>query len=328
MHDVKFGLFLPTADFDQARAVAERADTQGFYSVSLNDHFFGPGQPTQAPQLECFTTLSAIAAVTRNVRIVPAVVSMSFRNPALLAKMASTLDVISHGRFILGIGAGWLRDEYHAHDYPFPTNRQRLDQLAEGLKLIKAMWTQEEPTYHGPFFKIEKAYNHPRPVQHPHPPIMIGGSGRKLLEISAREADIANLAPPITRGRFDAEMMVKFDKPRLQRKVALLHELAVAAGRKPDAIEISGFSSITVSRDQSEADAAVAATVKAMGYPDEHAVRNSPSMLFGTPDQVRREIRSRVEDFGMTYFIVTGTRASVDLFVSDVMPEFVNKAGK
>jgi probable F420-dependent oxidoreductase len=324
MHDVKFGLFLPTADFDQARAVAERADTQGFYSVSLNDHFFGPGQPMQAPQLECFTTLSAIAAVTRNVRIVPAVVSMSFRNPALLAKMASTLDVISHGRFILGIGAGWLRDEYHAHDYPFPTNRQRLDQLAEGLKLIKAMWTQEEPTYHGPFFKIEKAYNHPRPVQHPHPPIMIGGSGRKLLEISAREADIANLAPPITRGRFDAEMMVKFDKPRLQRKVALLHELAAAAGRKPDAIEISGFSSITVSRDQSEIDAAVAATVKAMGYSDEHAVRNSPSMLFGTPDQVRREIRARIEEFGMTYFIITGTRASVDLFVSEVMPEFVH----
>ena len=323
MRDVKFGLFLPTGNFDQARTVAERADSQGFYSVSINDHFFAPGQPPQTPQLECFTTLSAIAAVTRNVRIAPAMAAMSFRNPALLAKMASTLDVISHGRFILGIGAGWLRDEYHAHDYAYPTNRQRLDQLAEGLRLIKAMWTQEAPTYHGPFFKVENAYNHPRPVQQPYPPIMIGGSGRKLLEITAREADIANLAPPITRGRLDAEMRVKFDKPRLQRKIALLRELATAAGRDPDAIEISGFCAITVTREQGEADAAVAATMKAGGFLNEEAVRNSPSMLFGTPDQMRREIRARIEEFGMTYFIVAGSRASVDLFVSDVMPEFV-----
>jgi probable F420-dependent oxidoreductase len=322
MRKIKFGIFLPTADFDQARAVAERADTQGFHSVSINDHFFAPGQPTEAPQLECFTTLSAIAAVTKRVRIAPAMAAMSFRNPALLAKMASTLDVISHGRFTLGVGAGWLRDEYHAHDYPYPTNRQRLDQLSEGLKLIKAMWTQEAPTYHGPFFKVEKAYNRPRPVQQPYPPIMIGGSGRKLLEISAREADIANLAPPLTRGRLDAEVMVKFDKPRLKQKVAMLHEFATAAGRSPDAIEISGFCAITVSRNQSDANTAVAATMKAMGYPSEDAVRNSPSMLFGTPDELKREIRSRIEEFGMTYFILAGVPASIDLFVSDVMPEF------
>jgi probable F420-dependent oxidoreductase len=322
MRKIKFGIFLPTADFDQARAVAERADTQGFHSVSINDHFFAPGQPTEAPQLECFTTLSAIAAVTKRVRIAPAMAAMSFRNPALLAKMASTLDVISHGRFTLGVGAGWLRDEYHAHDYPYPTNRQRLDQLSEGLKLIKAMWTQEAPTYHGPFFKVEKAYNHPRPVQQPYPPIMIGGSGRKLLEISAREADIANLAPPLTRGRLDAEVMVKFDKPRLKQKIAMLHEFANAAGRSPDAIEISGFCAITVSRSHSDSNAAVAATMKAMGYPSEDAVRNSPSMLFGTPDELKREIRSRIEEFGMTYFILAGVPASIDLFVSDVMPEF------
>ena len=173
--------------------MAERADAQGFYSVSINDHFFAPGQKPEAPQLECFTTLSAIAAVTKRVRIAPAMTAMSFRNPALLAKMASTLDVISNGRLTLGVGSGWMRDEYHAHDYPYPTNRQRLDQLKEAIKLIKAMWTMETPTYHGPFFKVEKAFNHPRPIQQPHPPIMVGGSGRKLLEISAAEADIANL---------------------------------------------------------------------------------------------------------------------------------------
>ena len=325
MREIKFGIFLPTGDFVQARAAAESAEAQGFHSVSINDHFFAPGQSLETPQLECFTTLSAIAAVTKRVRIAPAMAAMSFRNPALLAKMTSTLDVISGGRFTLGVGAGWMRDEYHAHDYPYPTNRQRLDQLAEGLKLIKTMWTQETPTYHGPFFKIEKAFNHPRPVQKPHPPIMIGGSGRKLLEISAREADIANLAPPLTRGRLEAAVMVNFDKPRLKEKIATLHEFAQAAGRATDAIEISGFCSLNLARDKSATDAVVAGTAKAMGYPSADAARNSPSMLFGTPDEVRRELRSRIEEFGMTYFIMAGAPAAIDLFASDVMPEFVQR---
>ena len=323
MRDTKFGVFLPTGDFEQARTAAERAEALGYYSVSLNDHFFAPGQQHDAPQLECFTTLSAIAALTKRVRIAPAMAAMSFRNPALLAKMASTLDVLSHGRLILGVGAGWMRDEYHAHDYPYPTNRQRLAQFAEALKLIKAMWTQETPTYHGPFFKIEKAYNRPRPVQQPHPPIMIGGGGRKLLEISAVEADIANFIAPITRGIFSAEAMVKFDKPRLKEKIALLNELAAAAGRAPGSIEISGFCSLTVLASQPESDAAAAATAKAMGFPNLEAVKQSPAMLLGTPAELKREIRSRVEEFGMTYFIMGGAPAALELFAREVMPEFV-----
>ncbi len=323
MREIKFGIFLPTGDFAQARAAAQRADELGFYSVSINDHFFAPGQKPDAPQLECFTTLSAIAALTSRVHIAPAMAAMSFRNPALLAKMASTLDVISNGRLIFGAGAGWMRDEYHAHDYPYPTNRQRLAQFAEALKLIKAMWTQEIPTYHGPFFKIEKAYNYPRPVQQPHPPIMIGGSGRKLLEISAVEADIANLAPPLTRGIFNAEVTIKFDKPRLRQKIVTLHELATAAGRSPAQIEISGFCSLTLSRNKSDTDAAVVSMARAMGFPDEDSVRNSPSMLIGTPEEVKREIRSRIEEFGMTYFIMAGAPSAIELFAGEVMPEFI-----
>jgi len=324
MREIKFGVFLPTGDFAAARATAERADALGFYSVSINDHFFAPMAAPETPQLECFTTLSAIAAVTKRVRIAPAMAAMSFRNPALLAKMTSTLDNISRGRFILGIGAGWMRDEYHAHDYPYPTNRQRLDQLAEGLKLIRSMWTAETPTYHGPFFKIEKAFNYPRPLQKPHPPIMIGGSGRKLLEISAREADIANFVAPLTRGRIEIPAMVKFDKARLKDKIALLRELARGAGRSPDAIEISSFVSLTLSRSKSEVDAAVAGTASAMGFTDEAAVRGSPSMLFGTPDELKREIRARIEEFGMTYYILAGAPETFELFAKEVMPEFVN----
>ncbi|HZP45568.1 MAG TPA: LLM class flavin-dependent oxidoreductase [Candidatus Binataceae bacterium] len=321
--EVKFGVFLPTSDFAQARAAAERAEALGFYSVSLNDHFFAPMAPAETPQLECFTTLSAIAALTRRVKIAPAMAAMSFRNPALLAKMTSTLDVISGGRFILGIGAGWMRDEYHAHDYPYPTNRQRLDQLAEGIKLIRTMWTAETPTYHGPFFKVEKAFNFPRPLQKPHPPIMVGGSGSRLLQITAREADIANLIAPITRDRISLQSMVRFDKARLKSKIAQLRDLAEAAGRPPDAIEISTFGSLTLSPHKSVIDDALAVTAKMMGFPDTATVRNSPAMLFGTPDEVKRELRSRIEELGITYFILSGSLEAFELFASQVMPEFV-----
>ena len=152
---------------------------------------------------------------------------------------------------------------------------------------------------------------------------MVGGSGRKLLEISAAEADIANLAPPLTRGRLDSDTMVKFDKPRLRQKIALLHEYAQAAGRAPETIEISGFCSLTLAREKSDVDKAVNGTMQAMKFPSTDAVRNSPSLLFGTPQEVRREIRSRIEEFGMTYFIMAGAPSAIDLFVSDVMPEFV-----
>jgi probable F420-dependent oxidoreductase len=328
MHEIKFGFFMPTGDFTKAKAAALWADTHGFYSVSINDHFFSPLGSPQTPQLECFTTLSAIAAVTKNVRLAPAMTAMSFRHPPMLAKMASTLDQISNGRLVLGLGSGWQRSEYDAHGYPYPSNLERIDQLADAVKLIKTMWTQEEPIYHGRYFSVDKAYNHPRPVQQPHPPIMIGGSGKKMLELVAAEAQIASLAPPIINGKDmiqDPAAAVKFDKADLKQRIAMLHRFAKAAGRDPQSIEIGGIAMVNVVRDKGQADTATKAIASAMGFPDEDAARNAPTLLIGTPEQVRRELRSRIEDFGMTYYIVFPSSAEArDLFVSEVMPEFVN----
>jgi probable F420-dependent oxidoreductase len=328
MQNIKFGLFLPTGDFPQALAAAKWADENGLYSVSINDHFFSPFGSGQVPQLECYSTLSAIAAVTSKVRLAPAVTAMSFRSPAMLAKITSTLDQISHGRLILGLGSGWQRSEYDAHGYPYPSNVERLDQLADGIKLIKAMWTEDEPTYHGRYFSIEKAYNHPRPVQKPHPPIMVGGSGKRLLQIAGAEAQIANLIPPIINGKDfvqDPAAAVKFDKADVKRRIAMLQGFAKDAGRAPDAIEISGIVLLSIARDKSAADAAIKTTATGMGFVSEEAARNSPVLLMGTPDEVRRELRSRIEDFGMTYYIVFPTsEESRDLLVKEIMPEFVS----
>src|SRR5215469_10658079 len=241
MREIKFNLTLPMTSLERVREYATLAEELGFYSVSLGDHLFvrvphmswGP----QVPHLECFMTLSAVAATTRRVRLAPLVAVVPFRNPALLAKMTSTIDQISGGRLIAGLGSGWFNDEFTAYGYGSGSDSERIERLAEAICVLKAMWTQEEPSYRGRYYTIDKAYNFPKPLQKPHPPIMIGGAGRKVLEIAAREADIVNLvssAPAANRGG-------RFDKAKLRRRLEMLREFARSAGRDPDSIEIAVF---------------------------------------------------------------------------------------
>jgi probable F420-dependent oxidoreductase len=326
MQTIKFSLFLPTGGFAEARAAAEWADAHGFDAVSINDHFFSPFGSAETPQVECFTILSALAAVTKRVRLMPTVAAMSFRPPPMLAKIASTLDQVSNGRLVLGLGAGWQRSEYDAHGYPYPSNLERLDRLREGIQLIKAMWTQEKPVYRGRYFSIDGACNNPRPVQRPHPPIMVGGSGSKLLPITAAEADIANLIPPIINGKDllkDPPAAVRFDKRDLKRRIDRLHGLIRKAGRDVGSVTIGGFVLVSLSRDKAAAAAALKATASSMGYPSEEAARVSPTLLIGTPEEVKRELRSRLEELGITYYVVFPTsHESSELLASDVMPAF------
>jgi alkanesulfonate monooxygenase SsuD/methylene tetrahydromethanopterin reductase-like flavin-dependent oxidoreductase (luciferase family) len=254
------------------------------------------------------------------------VVAMSFRNPALLAKTASTLDCISNGRLIMGLGSGWQRTEYEAHGYPYPSTAERLDQLEEGLNVLKAMWTQEEPAWEGRYFKIRNAYNHPRPVQKPYPPIMLGGSGKRLLQIAAKHADIALLTPPIYHDKDsvqDPASAVAFTKTVLKRRIGQLQTLVKDAGRDPDAIELASLVFVTIARDRSRADALVRENAARMGFPDAEAARNSPAQLLGTPEEVRRELRSRIDDFGLTFFTAAlFGQESYEIFVNEIMPEF------
>ncbi|HZO83465.1 MAG TPA: LLM class flavin-dependent oxidoreductase [Candidatus Binataceae bacterium] len=324
MAEVKFGVFLPTGDFAEMKRSALRAEAEGFYSVSTNDHFFTPFGSPETPQLECFTALTTIAALTSRIRLAPAVVNASFRTPPMLAKIASTLDHACNGRLTLGLGAGWKRDEYEAHNYRYPSNSERLDQLDETVAVLKAMWTQRAPSFRGRHFAIDHAYNNPRPLQKPHPPIMLGGSGSKLLKIAAAHADVINLIPPIFNGKDfinDPPAAIKFDMAELKRRIDMLHGFARAAGRDPRAIEVSGLSVGCLSRSAN--DPVLRATAQQIGFGDVEAARRAPVFLMGTPEQVRREIRTRLEQFGMTWHIIFFVNdESQRLFVKEVMPEF------
>ncbi len=136
MRPIKFNVGLPNGDFSNILTFAKRAEDLGYYSVSIDDHFFmrGPFSTVEQPHLECYSVLAALAAATRTIRLAPLVTAMSYRNPALLAKTIATVDNISGGRLIAGLGAGWFKEEYEAYNFPYPSNAERLEQLADGIK--------------------------------------------------------------------------------------------------------------------------------------------------------------------------------------------------
>lgn len=325
MSRVKFGMYLPQRDFQAAKEVALEAERQGFYSVSINDHFVPQIGPPDTPQMECFTTLAAIAAATSTIRVTPAVACASYRTPAMLAKITATLDHLSDGRLVLGLGAGWQRSEYESHGYEFPPPKERIERLAETIEILKAMWTEESPSFHGQHFSIENANSHPRPVQQPYIPLMLGGSSPRMLRLSAQHADIVNLIPPTSGGKDflkDREAVTGFTMQTLIEKIAQLRELTAQAGRDPLSIEIGGLAMTRIVEDRS--DPALAKLSERLGVPDVELARRSPTMLLGTPEQAIEELRYRIEEVGVTYIIIVPTsRETVELFVDKVMPEFV-----
>jgi F420-dependent oxidoreductase-like protein len=179
--------------------VAQRAERLGFESLWLFDHFHTTPDPTDAPVLEAYTTLAALAPLTDRVRLGQIVTCALYRNPALLAKMATTLDVVSGGRLEVGVGAGWKEEEFRAYGYEFPSLKVRQTRLKDTLEILTRMFEPGRASYQGETASIDGAINEPRPVQQPAPRIMVGGNGREVTwRLAARYADELNLdaSPP------------------------------------------------------------------------------------------------------------------------------------
>jgi F420-dependent oxidoreductase-like protein len=182
--------------FEHVVELATAAEDAAFESVWVMDHFWqlpplgGPDQPI----LEAYTMLGALAARTERVRLGTLVTGVTYRNPALLAKIVTTLDVISRGRAILGLGAAWYEEEHVGLGFDYPPARERLDRLEEALQICRAMFTEDAPTFAGKYYRIEGAKNLPRPVQPGGPPILVGGDGEKrTLRLVAQYADQCNI---------------------------------------------------------------------------------------------------------------------------------------
>lgn len=184
-------------EFDTLLAVVQAGEQAGLDSVLMADHFvFNDEQhpERESPVLECFVALGAIAASTSRIRIGQLVAGVPYRNPALLAKMCATLDVISHGRSLVGLGAAWHEQEFRAYGWPFPPLAQRMDMLEEAVQIVDRLLRQHPVSFSGHYYTLTNAFNDPLPVQKPRPPILIGGSGeRRTLRIVAQYADYCNV---------------------------------------------------------------------------------------------------------------------------------------
>lgn len=196
MAGVRFGLKLSqNAGIDELRTLWQVADDGGFDSCWVMDHFATLGPRDDGPIFETWTMLAAMAQVTTRTRIGCTVVGNTYRHPAVLAKMATTVDHLSGGRLEFGIGAGWAENEHTMLGLEFGTRGDRADRLEESLQVIRSLWTQPRTTFAGAHYRLSDAVSEPKPVQRPHPPIWVGGSGpRRTLRIAAEHADVWNAA--------------------------------------------------------------------------------------------------------------------------------------
>ncbi|MEM2455006.1 MAG: LLM class flavin-dependent oxidoreductase [Candidatus Bathyarchaeia archaeon] len=193
---MNFGVVLQgrtiTPSWDEIKEIALKAEELGFHSIWVSDHLMHPFPVPGKPEFYCheaWTLMSALAALTERIKLGFHVLIPAFRGPAILAKMAATLDIISKGRLIMSLGAGWFKREYEAFGIPWEEHDERINRLEEAILIIKALWTRETATFYGKYYCIKDAVMEPKPLQRPHPPIWVGGNSHKTMELSARLAD-------------------------------------------------------------------------------------------------------------------------------------------
>lgn len=237
----------PEALFEHVAEIARRAEEAGFDQVTVMDHFYqisGVG-PEEAPMLEAYSMLAGIAARTSRIRVGALVTGVTYRNPALLAKTVTTLDVISGGRAILGIGAAWNEAEHRGYGFDFPRVGERMDRLDEALTICRRMFTEDRPSFEGRFYRIEAALNHPRPIQAGGPPILVGGGGeQRTLRLVARHADYAHWFP--------------LGMDVLRHKTELLERYCAEIGRDPATITRTMAAPVLLVADEREGAARLA----------------------------------------------------------------------
>ncbi len=285
---LKFGLLVPqgwTMDlarikdpveaYETMTRVAQTADEVGFASAWLVDHFHTIPHPSQEVTFESWMSTAALARDTRNIRIGQMVTCNSYRHPALLAKMASTVDVLSHGRLNFGIGAGWYEHEYRAYGYEYPDAPERLRHLREAVQVILAMWTQEEAHFEGNYYRVRGAINQPKGVQKPHIPLLIGGDGEKVtLKLVAQYADACNVGD---------------DPATMKQKFAVLKEHCETVGRDYESIHRTSTTFCLMADSDEQALAQIPAELK---------VRLGESVntaLLGSPDTIRQRLATYEE---------------------------------
>ncbi|MCX4098447.1 LLM class F420-dependent oxidoreductase [Nocardia sp. alder85J] len=278
------GLGEPVDLFERLTVLARAAEHEGYHSVWVSDHLMTV-PPSPHPLFESWTTAAALARDTERIRIGHMVTCNNYRNPGLQAKMASTLDVLSHGRYTFGIGAGWYEPDYQAYGYEFGTAPERLRQLEEALQVIRSMWTEPETTFTGGHYTLRGAINEPKGVQLPHIPIMVAGGGEQVtLKLVAQYADACNVS----------------ESPAgLRRKFAALQRHCKEADRDYDEIRRTVLTLCIIADTDEQARALVPPWAPAV-YPGDVGSYG----LIGTPGTIRARL-AEYEAAGAQELVIT-----------------------
>ncbi len=307
---MRFALFtgLTNTTWDAALTLWRHADATGWDAACVTDHFMPNTRDRVGDSLEAWTTLSALATVVPRMRIGTIVLGNTYRQPAVLAKMAATLDVISGGRLLFGLGGAWQQNEHEAYGIPFGTVGERLGRLDEACHVIKSLWTQDRSSFKGRYYQLDDAPLLPKPVQRPHPELMIGGGGEKVtLKIVAKHANHWNVwgGPEI-----------------LARKGRILDEYCAAVGRDPKSLTRSADMALAMTDDPTEVDRVSAAVSKRMGFAPEMV---GDLLLGGTAREIRAKL-GRLREAGVdmvflpTMFLPKDPRPLLDRFMAEVVP--------
>ena len=309
MSRLKFGIYFDYyLDFPKLKLHVLEAEALGYHSAWMMDHLIWKGHQLpfneKGSVLESWTTLSALASLTQKIRLGALVLCNSYRNPALLAKMASTLDNISNGRLELGMGAGWHKEEYVAYGFPFPGVKDRIMRLREAITIIKKMWTEKKPSFQGKYYNIKGAICEPKPLQKPHPPLWIGGAGEKLtLKVVAELADGYNVGA---------------SPQDFARKMRILKKHCKRVNRDFNAIQKSWVGEVIIDKDD-EALARKIEVLKPKRTPLEEYLK---STIVGSPEKCLEKVSRYVRE-GATLFILLFRKYREDkrLFMEKVVPK-------
>ncbi|HSE02561.1 MAG TPA: TIGR03621 family F420-dependent LLM class oxidoreductase [Methylomirabilota bacterium] len=286
----RFGVTAPSVAAGPAWAEkARRAEQLGYSVLGVPDHF--------REQLAPVPALAAAALATTRLRVASLVFCNDFRHPVVLAKEAATLDLLSEGRFELGLGAGWLRLEYDQAGIPFEPAGTRIERLAEAVTIVKGLLAGERVTFSGRHYTIADLEGRPAPVQRPHPPVLIGGGGRRTLSLAAREASIVGLVP---RALPDGSGLDRsdFGADALRQKIEWVR---AAAGARFDSLELHALiQAVAVSDQRTPTADALAARFRV----SRDLALESPYVLLGTIDEICETVRRRREQYGISYLTV------------------------
>lgn len=311
---IRFGLQVAQQQttIGELKEVWKEAEALGFDTLWTNDHLLASVGPPEAPELEAWTLLAAMAATTSKVKIGAMVTNNLFRSPVVLAKMATTVDHISNGRLILGIGSGWFEKEHQAYGIPFPPIKDRTAQFAEALEVITKLWSAN-PTvsFKGQFYTLTDAPFMPKPIQTPHPPIMIGGIGeKKMLPLIAKYAQMWNIP--------------SLPAEQIAEKSKILEKACQKVGRNCAEIERSYLTPLYIKGDAAEVQTLLQRVADLRKVSVDEVRR---SVLAGDPATIKKQMQAYI-DAGVTHFIINLRRPGlydlegVRLFAKEVMPHF------